>query len=82
MASEPQRQEPVAEVRVAFDRVRLVEVRTRGVADLATGRAVTADQPVRVASISKLVVALAVMRLVEAGTLVKRKQPLLEIDPR
>ena len=40
-----------------------------GVADLATERPVTADDPVRVASISKLVVAIGVMRLVEAGTL-------------
>ncbi len=41
----------------------------RGVADRRTGRAVTADDPVRVASISKWVVALGVMRLVEAGVL-------------
>lgn len=37
----------------------------RGLADEATGRAVTAEAPVRVASISKVSVALAVMRLVE-----------------
>lgn len=36
-----------------------------GLADLATGRAITPDTPLRVASISKLVVAIAVMRLVE-----------------
>jgi len=40
-----------------------------GLADPGTGRAVTADDPVRIASISKLAVALGVMRLVEAGTL-------------
>jgi D-alanyl-D-alanine carboxypeptidase len=37
----------------------------RGLADETTGRVVTADDPVRVASISKVAVALGVMRLVE-----------------
>lgn len=37
----------------------------RGLADETTGRAATADDPVRVASISKVSVALGVMRLVE-----------------
>ena len=37
----------------------------RGLADEATGRVATADDPVRVASISKVAVALGVMRLVE-----------------
>ncbi|HVF94822.1 MAG TPA: serine hydrolase domain-containing protein [Sphingomonas sp.] len=40
-----------------------------GLADRATGRAVSASDPVRIASISKLVTAIAVMRMVEAGTL-------------
>ncbi len=44
-------------------------VRAKGMADPATRRAVTADDPVRIASISKLVTALGVMRLVEAGAL-------------
>ena len=57
--------EPVAAVRVAFDRRGDTAVRASGVADLASGRAVTADDPVRVASISKLVVAIGVLRLVE-----------------
>ena len=61
--------EPVASVRVAFDRDGLTSTQARGVADLRTGRKVTADDPVRVASISKLVVAIGVMRLVEAGKL-------------
>ncbi len=61
--------EPVATVRVAFDRENVTDVRTQGLADVAAGRAVTADDPVRVASVSKLVVAIGVMRLVEAGTL-------------
>ncbi|PJJ96781.1 serine hydrolase [Lysobacteraceae bacterium NML91-0213] len=60
---------PVASVRVAFDRERLTGIRTTGHADLQASRAVTADDPVRIASISKLVVSLGVMRLVEAGTL-------------
>lgn len=58
-----------AEVRLAFDARGVTAVRASGVADRATGRAVTADDPVRIASISKLVVALGVMRMVEAGQL-------------
>ncbi|MBD9435608.1 beta-lactamase family protein [Pseudoxanthomonas sp. PXM03] len=61
--------EPVAQVRVAFDRNGVVSTRAEGMADLATGRKVTADDPVRVASISKLVTAIGVMRLVDAGKL-------------
>jgi CubicO group peptidase (beta-lactamase class C family) len=56
-----------AEARVAFDARGVTAVTARGLADRATGRQVTADDPVRVASVSKLVVALGVMRLVEAG---------------
>lgn len=58
-----------AEVRLAFDARGVTAVRASGLADRATGRAVTADDPVRIASISKLVVALGVMRMVEAGQL-------------
>ncbi|MBX3595342.1 MAG: beta-lactamase family protein [Sphingomonas sp.] len=58
-----------AEVRVAFDARGVTAVRATGIADRATGRRVTADDPVRIASISKLVVALGVMRMVEAGQL-------------
>lgn len=57
-----------ARVRVAFDRSAVRVTLAEGAAD-ASGRRVTADDPVRIASISKLVVALGVMRLVEAGTL-------------
>lgn len=58
-----------ATVAVTFDAQRS-EVRiAEGLADRADGRAVTADDPVRIASISKLVTALGVMRLVERGTL-------------
>ena len=58
-----------SDVRVAFDARKVNAMSAHGLADHATGRRVTADDPVRVASISKLVVALGVMRLVEAGTL-------------
>ncbi|URW75666.1 beta-lactamase family protein [Sphingomonas donggukensis] len=58
-----------AEVRVGFDTRGITATHARGAADRATRRRVTVDDPVRVASISKLVVALGVMRLVEAGTL-------------
>lgn len=61
--------EPTAEVRVAFDRDGVTDVRAKGLADVAANRAITADDPVRVASISKLGVAIAVMRLVEQGKL-------------
>ena len=39
----------------------------RGLADVASGRVMTQDSPARIASISKLVVALGFMTLVEAG---------------
>lgn len=58
-----------AEVRVAFDSSGVTAVRATGTADRTTGRRVTPDDPVRIASISKLVVALGVMRMVEAGQL-------------
>lgn len=63
------RQEPVGAVRIAFDRKGETAVRVSGLADRATGRKLTADDPVRVASISKLVVAIGLMRLVEEGAL-------------
>lgn len=40
-----------------------------GMADRARGRAVTIDDPARIASVTKLTIAIGVMRLVEAGTL-------------
>ena len=60
---------PVAQVRVSFDHHAVTTTRAAGLADVARGRQVSADDPVRVASISKLVVAIGVMRLVEAGQL-------------
>ena len=61
--------QPVASVRVSFDRNGITSTQVHGLADTSSGRKVDADDPVRIASISKLVVALGVMRLVEAGTL-------------
>ncbi|ATY32639.1 serine hydrolase domain-containing protein [Sphingomonas psychrotolerans] len=61
--------EPVATVRVAFDAKRETGVATAGYADLAAKRPVTPDDPVRIASVSKLVVAIGVLRLVEQGKL-------------
>lgn len=68
-ATLPPPHDPVAMVRVTFDRKGITSTRERGFADVAAARTVTADDPVRVASISKLVVSLGVMRLVEAGKL-------------
>ena len=65
----PATSEPVASVRVAFDRDGITATRVHGLADKSTGRKLSADDPVRIASISKLVTTLGVMRLVEAGKL-------------
>ena len=55
--------------RVEFDADGITRTEAGGYADLESMRPLTVDDPVRVASISKLVTALGVMRLVEAGTL-------------
>jgi CubicO group peptidase (beta-lactamase class C family) len=60
---------PPAEVHVAFDATAVTRVRESGIADRASGRTATADDPVRIASVTKLVVAMGVMKLVEARTL-------------
>lgn len=60
---------PQARVRVAFDRDGITATRTEGYADPAAKRAITIDDPVRIASISKLVLSIGVMRLVEEGKL-------------
>ena len=63
-------QPPVnAEVGVAFDRNGELASFADGIADPQSGRRVTPDDPVRVASVSKMVVAVGVMKLVEAGKL-------------
>ncbi len=54
---------------VAFDRKATHVVLAEGFADRQAQRLATADDPVRIASISKLVTALGVMRLVDAGKL-------------
>lgn len=60
---------PPAQARVTFVGRRIVARSALGLADRATGRPMHPDDPVRIASISKLAVAMAVMRLVEAGKL-------------
>ena len=59
----------VAYAWATFDRSGITASGAAGLADRAHGRALTIDSPVRVASVSKLVVALGVMRLVEQGRL-------------
>ena len=66
--SAPVMAEP-ASVAVKFDRKTITPVLAEGLADKASARAVTADDPVRIASISKLVTALGVMRMVDKGQL-------------
>lgn len=51
----------------AFDREGVRRSGAAGVADRRSGRRLTVDDPARVASVSKLIVALGVMRLVEQG---------------
>ena len=68
-ATVPREPPPRAQVGIAFDRTHEIASYADGVADPASGRLVTIDDPVRVASISKLVTAIGVMRLVEAGKL-------------
>lgn len=60
---------PPATVAVVFDRTSVRTVLAEGFADKASARAATADDPVRIASISKLVTALGVLRMVDAGQL-------------
>ena len=60
---------PVARVRVTFDRNGVDSLQAQGMADVAAGRKITVDDPARIASISKLVTTIGVMRLVEQGKL-------------
>lgn len=66
LAADPQ---PAARVRVTFDRHGETATSAEGFADAAADRGAAADSPVRIASISKLVTTIAVLRLVEAGKL-------------
>ncbi len=71
-ASVPEPIEPPLQVPfawVTFDQAGFTGAGTFGPADRTRGRALSIDDPVRIASISKLVVALGVMRLVEQGRL-------------
>ena len=56
-----------AEVGVAFDRNRDIASFADGIADPLSRRRVTIDDPVRVASVSKMVTAIGVMQLVDTG---------------
>jgi len=60
---------PDAQVGVAFNRDGEIASFAEGLADPAAGRAVSPDDPVRIASISKLIVGIGVMKLVEARKL-------------
>jgi CubicO group peptidase (beta-lactamase class C family) len=60
---------PVSQTGVAFDRNGEIGSFAEGLADPAAGRPITPDEPVRIASISKVGVAIGVMKLVEAGKL-------------
>jgi CubicO group peptidase (beta-lactamase class C family) len=58
-----------AQAGVAFDRGGDIASFAEGTADRRSGRLVTIDDPVRVASISKMVTAIGVMKLVDQGRL-------------
>lgn len=58
---------PPATVVVAFDRESVRPLIVEGLANKDTGRAVEANDPVRIASISKFIMALTAMRLVDEG---------------
>lgn len=68
-ASVPARPAPPAYAWATFDRAGITASGASGMADRARRRQLTIDDPVRIASITKLVVALGVMRLVEEGRL-------------
>jgi CubicO group peptidase (beta-lactamase class C family) len=65
----PQQSAAPAQAAVAFDRDGERGSWADGLADPSTGRLVTADDPARIASVSKLVVAIGVMKLAEQGKL-------------
>ena len=58
---------PPATVVVAFERESVRPLIVEGLADIATERPVEANDPVRIASISKLVMALTALRLMDEG---------------
>jgi CubicO group peptidase (beta-lactamase class C family) len=60
---------PPATVVVAFDRESVRPLIVEGLANKETGRPVAANDPVRIASISKLIMALTALRLADEGKL-------------
>jgi CubicO group peptidase (beta-lactamase class C family) len=68
-ATVPARTPPPAYAWATFDRTGITAQGASGLADRARGRRLTIDDPARIASVTKLVVALGVMRLVEQGRL-------------
>lgn len=66
-ATVPRPEPHVAYAWATFDRSGVTASGAVGSADPGRGRALTIDDPVRIASISKLVMALGVMRLIEEG---------------
>lgn len=67
--TEPRAPQLSGVVGVVANRNRIVRAEAHGLADIAGNRALQTDSVIRVASISKLVVAVAVWRLVEQGKL-------------
>ncbi len=65
----PQSATPPATVVVAFDRETITPLIVEGLANKETGRALEANDPVRIASISKLIMALTALRLMDEGKL-------------
>ena len=59
--------QPPATVVVAFDRETITPLIVEGLANKETRRAVEANDPVRIASISKLIMALTALRLMDEG---------------
>jgi CubicO group peptidase (beta-lactamase class C family) len=68
-AAPPPAPAPASWAWATFDSRGVLRSGAGGLADRAAGRAVTIDDPVRVASVTKLHIALGVMRLVEQGKL-------------
>ena len=67
--TEPRAPQLSGVVGVVADRSRILRAEAHGLADIAAGRPLKTDSVIRVASVSKLVVAIAVWRLVEQGKL-------------
>jgi CubicO group peptidase (beta-lactamase class C family) len=67
--TEPRAQQLSGVVGVVADKNSVIRAEAHGLADIAAGRPLKTDSMIRVASISKLVVAIAVWRLVEQGKL-------------